>query len=286
MTISLETPDADALPEIVRAVGAWQHEGASVQLHPGDLGWSWLRGATALASLVRTWRVDDELVAVGMLDGPDLLRVAIAREAEDDPALASAMVADVTDAARGVLPAGDVAIEARAATALQAGLRAAGWQEDEPWTPLRHDLRAPIAVPRGIERIDVDRLSDLALVHRSAFSSESVTAERCAAMATGTPFRDATCLVAYDDGVPAACAIVWSAGEGRPGVLEPMGVHAEHRGKGLGTAISIAAAAALRDAGASSATVCTETARVAAVATYRAAGYVAEPDARDLRRVA
>ena len=68
---------------------------------------------------------------------------------------------------------------------------------------------------------------------------------------------------------------------GRPGLLEPMGVHAEHRGRGYGRAICLAAAAALRDLGASSALVCTPSANTSAVATYRAAGYEAEPERLD-----
>src|SRR5436305_974719 len=78
------------------------------------------------------------------------------------------------------------------------------------------------------------------------------------AMAAGLPYADARCLVAYDDlGTAVAAVTVWSAGPGRPGLLEPMGVHREHRGHGYGTAITVAAAAALQELGSSSAIVCT-----------------------------
>lgn len=77
---------------------------------------------------------------------------------------------------------------------------------------------------------------------------------------------------------------VWSAGPGKPGVLEPMGVHAEHRGHGYGRAISVAAAAALREMGACSAMVCTPGANVGAVATYRSAGFQELPERRDRTR--
>ncbi len=73
---------------------------------------------------------------------------------------------------------------------------------------------------------------------------------------------------------------VWSAGNGRPGLLEPMGVHAEHRGRGYGRQISLAAAAALRRLGSSSAMVCTPSANVGAVATYQAAGFRPGPERR------
>ena len=73
---------------------------------------------------------------------------------------------------------------------------------------------------------------------------------------------------------------------GRPGLLEPMGVHREYRGHGYGTAISVAAAAALRELGSSSATVCTASSNVGAVATYKSAGFQQLPDVRDLHRSA
>ena len=63
-----------------------------------------------------------------------------------------------------------------------------------------------------------------------------------------------------------------------------MGVHREHRGHGYGTAITVAAAAALRKLGSSSAIVCTPSANVGAVATYRSAGFQQLPEVRDLRR--
>jgi len=61
-----------------------------------------------------------------------------------------------------------------------------------------------------------------------------------------------------------------------------IGVHRNHRGRGH--AITLAAAAALRKLGSSSATVCTPSSNVGAVATYRAAGFQRRPEVHDLRR--
>jgi ribosomal protein S18 acetylase RimI-like enzyme len=63
-----------------------------------------------------------------------------------------------------------------------------------------------------------------------------------------------------------------------------MGVHRDHRGLGYGTAITVAAAAALRELGSSSAVVCTTSSNVGAVATYRSAGFQQLPERRDLCR--
>jgi ribosomal protein S18 acetylase RimI-like enzyme len=54
-----------------------------------------------------------------------------------------------------------------------------------------------------------------------------------------------------------------------------MGVHRDHRGQGHGRAVTVAAAAALRDMGSCSALVATPSANVGAVGTYQAAGFEA-----------
>jgi ribosomal protein S18 acetylase RimI-like enzyme len=115
--------------------------------------------------------------------------------------------------------------------------------------------------------------------------NSSFTLERWRSMADGWPYRRARCLVGYDaNDVAVAAVTVWSAGRGRPGLLEPLGVHRDHRGRGYGTGISLAAAAELREMGASSATVCTPSDNVAGVATYARAGFTVLPDVTDFRR--
>ncbi len=124
-------------------------------------------------------------------------------------------------------------------------------------------------------------------LQRAAFEGSTFTVDRWQAMAAGSAYADARCLVAYDDRDTAvAAATVWSAGPRRPGLLEPMGVHRDHRGHGYGTAITVAAAAALRELGSSSAIVCTPSSNVGAIATYQSAGFQQFPEARDLHRSA
>jgi ribosomal protein S18 acetylase RimI-like enzyme len=286
VSIVMSKPEVGALGEAVRALQEWQYDGGPVQLHPGDLGWYWRFGAEATAAAVRTWSRDGQVLAVGLLDGPGLLRLGIAPQAQHDPQLAQQLLADVTQPERGVLPAGDVSIEARSGAALQGLLLAAGWEADEPWTPLQRDLGSPVADSGvRIEVIGFERVGVRVAVQRAAFDGSTFTEERWHAMAAGSPYADAQCLVAYDDqDIAVATATVWSAGPGRPGLLEPVGVHREHRGHGYGTAITIAAAGALRKLGSSSATVCTPSANVGAVATYRSAGFHELPAVHDLRR--
>lgn len=99
--------------------------------------------------------------------------------------------------------------------------------------------------------------------------------------------REARCLGAYDDrGNVAAVVTVWSAGPGKPGLVEPMGVHEDHRGRGYGRAITVAGAAALREMGSSGVRVCTPSSNAGGIATYRAAGFEARPEIRDRMRKA
>ena len=85
-------------------------------------------------------------------------------------------------------------------------------------------------------------------MQRAAFPNSTFSVERWHTMATSSPYQRARCLVAYDSNDAAVAAVtVWSAGQGRPGLLEPLGVHRDHRGHGFGTAISVAAAAALQE---------------------------------------
>lgn len=101
-------------------------------------------------------------------------------------------------------------------------------------------------------------------------------------MAAGLPYTDARCLLGYDDqGVEVAGVTVWSSGPGKPGLLEPKGIHAEHRGRGYGMMICVAAAAELKKLGSSSALVCTPSSLAAAVATYKSAGFQQLPERLD-----
>ena len=286
--VALSGPGVEGLSEVVRVLREWQRDGAPVQLHPGDLGWHWRFGAKATAAAVRTWSRDEEILAVGLLDSPRLVRVAIAPAVERDEELARQMAGDMTEPERGVLPEGDAYVEARFGDLLRARLLDGGWEADEPWTPLQRNLAEPVEdCGVRIEAIGPERAHVRAEVQRAAFEKSTFTDERWYAMAAGLPYADARCLVAYDDrGNAVAAVTVWSAGPGRPGLLEPMGVHREHRGHGYGKAITVAAAATLREMGASNAIVCTAKANEGGVATYKSAGFQQLRDVQDLRRSA
>ena len=276
----------DDLTDVLDALREWQYDGAPMQLHPGDLGWFWRFGVDATAAAVRTWRRDGRILAVGLLDSPRVLRLTIAPSSLQDEDLAHELLADITSPSRGVLLAGEANVDARTGALLQTLLADAGWGTDEPWTPLHLPLAA--AVPDPGLRIGVigpENAHVRSAVQRASFDSSTFTDDRWHAMAAGPAYADARCLVAHDEAdTPVAAVTVWSAGPGKPGLLEPLGVHGDHRGQGHGKAITLAAAAALRELGSSTAVVCTPTAHVAGVATYISAGFHPLPEIRDRRR--
>lgn len=281
----LETPDVSGLDEAVRALREWQLDGTPMQLHPGDLGWFCRFGAEATAAAVRTWRRDGRILAVGLLDEADLLRFTIAPDARQDEELARQLADDISDPERGVLPPGKVYVESPRGTRFQELMFERGWQSDVPWTPLRLDLTEPVPEPGvRIEVIGPEQAHDHAAVIRASFEKSTFVEERWHAMAAGSPYADARSLVAYDQDNAVAAITVWSAGPGRPGLIEPMGVHHDHRGRGFGKAITVAGAAALRELGSSSVLVCTPSSNVGGVATYRAAGMTQLPEVFDQRR--
>lgn len=286
MATVLGTPGVDGLSEAVGVLREWQYDGAPWQLHPGDLGWFWRFGAEATASAVRTWSRDGRILAVGLLDGPTLLRLTIAPDAQRDEELAQQLVDDVTEPERGVLIDRNVYVEAPKGALVQDLLFEDGWTADEPWTPLRRDLTDPVKDPGvRIEVIGPEQAHVRTAVQRASFDRSTFTDERWHAMAAGLPYADARCLVAYDDqGNAVAGVTVWSAGPGKPGLLEPMGVHRDHRGHGYGKAITAAAAAELQELGSSSAIVYTPSQNVGAVATYKSAGFQQLPEIRDQHR--
>lgn len=286
MSITLQTATVASLDAVAEAVASWQQDGGPVQLHPGDLGWNWSLGAAELAGAMRVWRRDGQILAVGLLDDAGLIRMGIAPSVDQDDAFASELLADLSDRARGVLPAGNAFVEARSGTAFRGLLAARGWLPDEPWTPLCRDLTDTVEdCGLRVEVTGKHNVQERVAVQRASFPNSAFTLKRWHTMAAAPPYRRARCLVGYDANEAAVAAVtVWSAGQGRPGLLEPLGVHRDHRGRGYGTAISLAAATALREMGASSATVCTPSSNVGAVATYASAGFRRLPDVTDFRR--
>ena len=236
---------------------------------------------------MRTWSRDGDILAAGFLDGPGVFRLTVAPDVWRNDHLAREVVADLSDPERGVLPAGKASVEVPDGTRIQELLSEGAWCLGESWTPLRFELTGPVA-QSGL-RVEVvhsaEQVSECTVVHQSAWGSARFTDALWHTMAAGSPFADARCLLARDDhGVAVATVTVWSADPGRPGLVEPLGVHVDHRRRGYGAAICVAGAAELRELGSSSALVCTPTSLHSAVTTYESAGFTKGPERLDRTR--
>lgn len=295
MAITLSTPTVDDLLPALDVLASWHVDGAPFQLHPGDIGWFWRHGDEATAAALRTWHRDQQLLAVGLLDETDLLRLAIAPDAHADEELAEHLVADITDPGRGVLGAGEVTLEIAPDVRAHDLLDEVGWSRVDPWPIMRHDLCRVEEHRLRIEVVDQALAPVWARVHGAAWGRRPSDAEmvlgRWRQMASGPAFaadsdHQVRCLIGYDQAnEPVGTVTVWSAGPGRHGVIEPMGVSADHRGQGHGRALNLAAAAALRGLGCSAAFVSTPGSNVGAVAAYQAAGFATLYERLDRQRV-
>jgi GNAT superfamily N-acetyltransferase len=272
----------EELPVVAEVLARWQPPaGPVIQLHPGDLGWFQRFGPERSAAAVRVWGEPDEPAAVGLFDEPDYLRLALAPDRLDDEDLAGRIVDDLP----AVLPAGTTYVDGAEGSAVYARLSAGGWQPDQPWVALSRDLSDPVEDPGvAIEVVTGRTAAERVDVQRSSFDGSTFTTERWHAMAAAAPYRDARCLIARDAGGDAVAAVtVWSAGPGRPGLIEPMGVRRDRRGAGHGRAITVAAIGALRELGSSVAVVQTPSSNTGAIATYSSAGMVASEPFAALR---
>ena len=219
----LITPSVESLAAIVAEMRTWSFDADKASLHVGDVGWNQQFGAPALASALRLWRLGDRLAAVGLLDEPELLRLAVAPELQHDEDFIHQLVGDLTAADGRVLPAGEVALEARFVGPLHDRLLAQGWEYDEAWTPLVRDLSGDVPLHHlRIEDVDPDRLDDRLAVHHAAFERSTFTAERWHALTQGPAYANARSLVGYDDGDNAVAMVtVWATGAGGPASWSP-----------------------------------------------------------------
>ena len=72
---------------------------------------------------------------MGMLDGSKVLRMAIYLSLANDKNVADRLAHNLNEPDSGLFTGGEAIIERCGAHALSAALKAAGWVDDEPWTP-------------------------------------------------------------------------------------------------------------------------------------------------------
>ena len=269
--------DAD---ETVAALCRWERPGdCGWQLHAGDVGWHLRLDDDVVDGSLLQVRDGGVLVAVGLLDGPAMVRLALDPDRLLDGGLAAA-VADAVEDRLGRPGSAEAYVDGPAAGRWRAELAGRGWDLDlDPWVHLWRPLGAADAgeqVP-GVAPVSgpVD-VADRVAVQRSAFENSTFTEARWAQMTGSTAYDPRLDLLARDEaGIPVAALTAWTAGEGRCALVEPMATAAGHTRQGHGRRLLQGAAAALARAGASGVAVWTPASNEAAVAAYRSAGFSA-----------
>ncbi len=205
------------------AWGLWQHEGREHEWdfrHWDDRAWSWLRLDRG------TLDYDVHRVHRDLLDAIlDVPRARIAHAFEDDEESRSIL------ARHGFSRPGDV---------MHFYVRDVAERPESPSLP--EGFRE-----RSVEDAD---LSERVAVHRDVWAPSRVTGSSYANVRAAWPYRATLdCVIETPDGRFAAFALLWPDDANRVGELEPVGVRAEFRRRGLGAAVCTAALARWYDDG-------------------------------------
>src|SRR3954453_3248256 len=109
--IELDIPGVDELSGVL----AFCASGRTTHRRCGCIQATWA-GSGGSGPRRRLWRSGrgaggGHVLAIGLLDGPDVLRLTVAPEAQRDEGLARQVVSDVAEPERGVLPPGKVSVE-------------------------------------------------------------------------------------------------------------------------------------------------------------------------------
>ncbi len=269
-----------------------------VQVLAGDVSW-WLASSpldTDWRERIRLWERDGEVVAWAWLMPPDAADLFLRADlAPVDRRGLVAAIGDwlvervqwwsVTAADAPETPVTRILTWALDADdALQGDLAAAGFTPDVepeysmfhrrldddrplPEAPLPEGYRVrPVRLPEELEaRVDV---------HREAFAPSKMTVEKHTRLLDLPGYSaDHDLVVEAPDGSLAAFTLVWWDPVARAGEFEPVGVHPEHRRRGLGRAVNVEGLRLLRRLGAIDAVVFSRQTNVASEALYASAGF-------------
>jgi GNAT superfamily N-acetyltransferase len=162
--------------------------------------------------------------------------------------------------ADGPLSTSHTAADVAAATALATmGFQPAPSEPFGIYLEQRLAEPSPPVVPDGFvvtTMADLDDLELRAAAHRVAWDGSTRSADDVRRTMAQWPYRpDLDVVLLTDGGEPAGSAIAWFDPSTGCGELEPVGVGADHRGRGLAATMVRWALARLRDAGASHALV-------------------------------
>lgn len=276
------------------------------RLHPGDLDWwavhAWGRGP-ALPDRVRVWSRGDETLAFAWYTPPGSLDLLV------DPAVTAADARGIaTDAVAwgadrrdrfASEPTAPVLAWATASSSVEAdALAALGLEprvDEDPFVQLTGTLgpgatasASTLADGIVIRPITDEDVEARVVSSRAAFPASTMTPERYRRTFDALTYRPELDLIAVDDaGAVTAFALGWLDPATEVVELEPVGVHPERQGRGLGLAICRTVIERARDLGAVRAMISTNDSNRAAIGLYQRLGltltnrivpYAAVPD--------
>ncbi len=270
---AVERTGRAAVAEIVAALAGWTPPTWPGQLHLGDVGWQLRLEDEQVDRSFLVVRDGGMVVAVGLVDDPHAVRLAV------DPARAhdTTLAAVLADAVEDLVGDGEAWADGLPLAGWRAVLADRGWAADgDPWVALHRSLDgAGPALAAGVAPVAGERdVADRVAVQRAAFERSTFTVARWALMAAGPSYDGELDLLARDgDGTPVAAGTAWHAGAGRCGVLEPVGTHRDHQRLGHGRRLLDGLCSQLAAAGAPSVAVATPASNDGAVRAYTAAGF-------------
>jgi len=168
----------------------------------------------------------------------------------------------------------------------QGDLERAGFVRQADWSQVFMERPAaepvpPAVLPEGFTVRPLAGPSEVAAyaeLHRAAFGSANMTAAwRARTLVQPEYLPDLDLVVAAPDGRLAAFCVGWLDRQGPDGTVlgqvEPLGVHPDFQGQGLGRAVLLESLRRMQEHGATLLTVETDTYRDAAFALYQSAGF-------------
>lgn len=270
MLHAVESQDINGIDSLLRE---WEPlSGCASGFQSGDLGWALRHGATTTARDLRRWiDAGGTTGAIGFLEDPTALWLTIDPARLMDGDLAEAIAKDAIN--DGLTEVGC----ASTPSSIRVALGRRGFEIDStPWVHLWKSLvdddliEIPGVVTTSSEALIQQRIA----VEQSAFENSTFSGEKWRQLAVGPSFRPELDLLAVDEaGEGVAALTAWLPGEGKCGMIEPMGTRADRRREGHGRRVLLASFCALRRLGASGVRVFAVRGNEVAVATYKAVGF-------------
>jgi ribosomal protein S18 acetylase RimI-like enzyme len=250
----------------------WRLDGPYVGTHVGDLAWGSTHLSQGAAWRTRTWDADGRVVAGAWMRRPAELEYEVL---PDHRALQS----EILDWFEGEAEGDERAVYSLSTDAGRlAFLSGRGYEPvlakafDFHRRPL--DGLAPVEAPPGfrLRTVGPDDFERRVAVHRAAWAPSRVTEESYRDVTAARPYRaDLDCVAEAPDGSFAASCLVWLDDENRVGELEPVGTDPAYRRRGLASAVCRFALQRLREEGATTAIVYSNTPE--AKALYESIGF-------------